>query len=287
MDITDIPDQISKAFRYSLRSPSTFSLSFLTAVLVFGIGYDLLYSFWYTRWHNVKDPSYGAPYLAGLVLVALVAPLTIGVVAYLRARAQASSFKPGQIGIAIAPFEVFSVAPETLGTANVLQALDIVSTQFFRVVENTLSEYEAARELNFRFLPPYISIASKQQALEYRERLNATLVIWGSITQRSRQPLEVRLNVQAQPHTYDFSNLSIEEFPMLPLQYFMFLEAGKAALKGTDILRAQRLLEQARLLGAELDKRKPMNFESSARELLNQLPGGPPPQASKAEAPSP
>jgi hypothetical protein len=137
MDITDIPDQLGKAFKYSLRSPSSFFLSLLTAMVVFGFAYDLVYGFGYIRWHNVKDPQYGWPYFAGLVFVAILVPLTIGVTAYARARAKARPFRAGEIGIAIAPFEVFLVAPETLGTASMLQALDIVSTQFFRVVQNT------------------------------------------------------------------------------------------------------------------------------------------------------
>ena len=78
MGITDIPDQIAKAFKYSLRSPGAFALSLITAVVVFGFAYDLLYSFWYVRWFNAKDTHYGLFYVAGLVLVSLVIPLAIG-----------------------------------------------------------------------------------------------------------------------------------------------------------------------------------------------------------------
>jgi hypothetical protein len=253
MDITDIPDQISKAFKYSLRSRSTFAISLFTAIAVSGFAYDLLYGFCYIRWHNAKDPQYAWPYFAGLVFFALVVPSTIGVAAFLRARTQTRPFKAGQIGIAIAPFEVFSVAPETLGTANVLQALDIVGTQFFRVVQNTLSEFETATELEFRFLPQYTNITSKREAVQYREKLRATLVIWGSITQRTREPLDIRFSMQADSQTYDFSDLAIERFPMLPLQYFTFLEAAKAVLRDGDGIRARRLFQQARKLGEQLD----------------------------------
>ena len=77
MGITDIPDQIAKAFKYSLRSPGAFCLSLITAIAVFGFAFDLTYSFWYVRWHNVKDPQYGWPYFAGLLLVSVVIPVTI------------------------------------------------------------------------------------------------------------------------------------------------------------------------------------------------------------------
>lgn len=285
MDITDIPDQIAKAFKYSLRSRSAFALSLVTAALVFGIGYDLLYGFWYTRWHNVKDAEYRWPYFAGLVLVAIVLPSASGLVACLRARAQAAPFKTGQIGIAIAPFQVFSVSPETLGTANVLQALDIVSTQFFLMVENTLSEFEAAKDLKFRFLPSYINIGSEQEALQSRQRLHAIMVIWGSIIQRSRQPLEIRLHLQADPKTYNFSGLSVEEFPVNLLQHYIFLEAGKAAFQTGDTKRAQRLLNQSLRLAEQMDGQENSRhhlvqaFEESVKEVQA---GG---QISKAGAP--
>jgi hypothetical protein len=275
MDITDIPGQIAKAFKYSLRSSSTFLLSMVTALLAFGIGYDLLYGFWYIRRHNVKDPAYGTPYFIGLLVVSVLFPLTIGLIALFRARAQARPFKVARIGISIAPFEVFSVSPETLGTANVLQALDIVSTQFFRVVKNTLSEYEAAKELEFRFLPAFTKITSKQEAVQYCTKLRAAMVVWGSITQRSRQPLEIRLNLQAASESYSFSHLSIEQFPMLPLQFFIFFEAAKAALKNGDMARARQFFVQARPLGEELDKQKETKFVSSVDEWLAKLPMSP------------
>jgi hypothetical protein len=257
MGITDIPDQIAKAFKYSLRSPSAFCLSLITAIVVFGFAYDLVYSFWYVRWHNVKDTQYGWPYFVGLLLVSIIIPVTIGGSAYLRARGQQRPFGPEEIGIAIAPFDVFSVDPETLGTASTLHALDVVSTQFFRVVENTLREYPLAQELKFRFLPQFTKITSKQDALAYLDKLHATLVVWGNITQRSQQPLEVRLEMQAAVHTYDFSELSIEHFPMLPLQYFTFFEAAQAVDRRGDADRARRLYLQARPLGAKMDQEHP------------------------------
>lgn len=274
MGITDIPDQIAKAFKYSLRSPGAFCLSLITAIVVFGFAFDLTYSFWYVRWHNVKDPQYGWPYFAGLLLVSVVIPVTIGMSAFARARGQGQPFGAEEVGIAIAPFEVFSVDPETLGAASTLHALDVVSTQFFRVVQNTLREYPLAQELKFRFLPQYTKITSNQAAVEHLKRLGAALVVWGNITQRSQQPLEIRLEMQAAVHTYTFSQLSIEQFPMLPLQYFTFLEAAEAVLRRGDAERARRLFEQARPLGAELDKEhKGMGCVDSVDGFLAKLKG--------------
>jgi len=274
MGITDIPDQIAKAFKYSLRSPGAFALSLVTAIVVFGFAYDLIYSFWYVRWHNVKDTQYRLPYFAGLVLVSLIIPLTIGGWAYLRARAQGRPFRADEIGIAIAPFDVFSVDPETLGTASTLHALDVVSTQFFRVVQNTLREYPMAQELKFRFLPQYTKITSKQEALERLDGLRATMLIWGNITQRSQQPLEIRLEMQAAVHTYDFSELTIEHFPMLPLQYFTFFEAAQAVERRGDADRARRLYLQARPLGAQMDQEHPkLRCVESIDAILAKAPG--------------
>src|SRR5271166_4074120 len=257
MGITDIPDQIAKAFKYSLRSPGAFALSLVTAIVVFGFAYDLIYSFWYVRWHNVKDTQYGLPYFAGLVLVSLIIPLTIGGWAYPRARAQGHPFRADE-----------------LGTASTLHALDVVSTQFFRVVQNTLREYPMAQELKFRFLPQYTKITSKQEALERLDGLRATMLIWGNITQRSQQPLEIRLEMQAAVHTYDFSELTIEHFPMLPLQYFTFFEAAQAVERRGDADRARRLYLQARPLGAQMDQEHPkLRCVESIDAILAKAPG--------------
>ncbi|HUB52429.1 MAG TPA: hypothetical protein VL986_09795 [Terracidiphilus sp.] len=275
MDIVDIPDQIAKAFKYSLRSPGAFALSLVTAISVFAVAYDLLYAFAFARIYNVKDPHYGLGYFVGLALVSLAFPLTIGARAYMRERARARPFGPHEIGIAIAPFDVISVDPETLGTASTLQALDAVSTQFFRVVQSTLSEFPEAQELKFRFLPQYTRIGNKQSALQHLGKLRATLVVWGTITQRSKQPLEIRMEMQAAVHTYTFSELSIEKFPMLPLQYFTFFEAAKAAMDRGDAEDARKLFMQARPLGAELDKNHPgMGCVETVDELLGALATG-------------
>jgi hypothetical protein len=78
MVITDIPDQIAKAFKYSLRSPGAFTFSLITAIVVFGFAYDLIYSFWYVRWHDAKDAHYGWPYFAGLLSPTILSRATSG-----------------------------------------------------------------------------------------------------------------------------------------------------------------------------------------------------------------
>jgi hypothetical protein len=257
MDIADIPNQIAKAFKYSLRSSGAFILSLITAFVVFAVAYDLIYGFWYVRWHNTEHANYGRLYFIGLLLVSVVLPLTIGAGAYLSARVRERPFKPEQIGIAIAPFDVISVDPEALGTASTLHAVDIVSTQFFRVVQSTLKDYPLAEDLKFRFLPQYRKITNQQAALQHLARLHATLVVWGNIIQRRRQPLEIRFEMQAHGQTYTFSQMSLEQFPMLPLQYFTFLEAARALEKRGETDRAQRWSEQAHLLLEQIQKDHP------------------------------
>jgi hypothetical protein len=257
MDIADIPNQIAKTFKYSLRSSGAFILSLITAFVVFAVAYDLIYGFWYARWYNTEHANYGRLYFIGLLLVSVVLPLTIGAGAYLRARASARPFKPEQIGIAIAPFDVISVDPETLGTANTLHSLDIVSTQFFRLVQSTLRDYPVAEELKFRFLPQYTKITNKEAASRQLARLNAALVFWGHIIQRRHQPMEIDFEMQGTTQAHTFSHMMIERFPMLPLQYLTFLEAARALEKRGETDRARRWHEQARLLREQILKDHP------------------------------
>jgi hypothetical protein len=283
MGITDIPDQIAKAVKYSLRSPGRFAISLVTAVVVFGIGYDLIYGFIYVRLYDVKDVRYGGFYGWGLLAVALVLPATIGIVAYLRAHRQARPFESSAIGVAIAPFEVFCVAPETLGTASMLQALDIVGTEFISVVENTLIDYEWAKELEFRFLPQYMRVRRQEEAIELRSSLGATLLIWGVITQRSRQLLDIRLELQGSVKNYSFTNFTIEDFPMLPLQFFTLLEAATRVRATGDVARARHLFEQARLLAVKINKGGLVaEVDANLAQLSSQLNVPPLPEASAA-----
>lgn len=253
MGITDLPDQIAKALKYSLRSPSSFIVSLLSAMVVCAIAFDLVWGFAFVRWYDVKDAHYGWWYWVGMSIAALALPLSVGAVAVMRTLHRARAFAADEIGIAIAPFEVFSVDPETLGTSSVLQALDIVGTQFFRLVESTLNEYEWAQDFKFRFLPPHVRIKSQSTAKERRSGLGATLMVWGVITQRAKEPLEIRLELQAADHNYSFSRLSVEHFPMHALQFFILMEATKAVVKRGDTPRARRMYEQALALAVEVD----------------------------------
>lgn len=45
MDIVDIPTQVARALKYSVRSRCTFLLSLLSAFFLLGISFDLLYGF--------------------------------------------------------------------------------------------------------------------------------------------------------------------------------------------------------------------------------------------------
>ncbi len=253
MGITDLPEQITKALKYSLRSPSSFVVSLVGAMLVCAIAFDLLWSFAYVRWFDVKDAHYGHWYWLGVFMVAAVLPLSVAAVAVFRTLYRARPFGAGEIGIAIAPFEVFSVDPATLGTSSVLQALDIVGTQFFRVVENTMSEHAWAKDFRFRFLPPHLRIRNKDTALARRARLGATLVVWGVITQRAKEALEIRLELQGAVHNYSFTRLSVERFPMHALQLFILIEGAKTVLERGDKPRARELYQQALPLAAEVD----------------------------------
>lgn len=253
MGIADLPDQITKALKYSLRSPSSFLLSLLSAMLVFAIAYDLVWGFAYVRWFDVKDAHYGRGYWVGMAVVAFALPLLAAAVAVARTLYRGRAFGVGEIGIAIAPLEVFSVDPETLGTSSVMQALDIVGTQFFRVVENTLNEQDGAKDFKFRFLPPHVRIKNQKAALKLRSKLDATLLVWGVITQRAHQPLEVRLELQAAVHNYSFTRLSVEHFPMPALQFFMLMEGAKTLQNRGDKAGARQLYTHALPLAAEVD----------------------------------
>ena len=225
--------------------------------MVFGVAYDLIYSFAYVRLYDVKDPRYGPLYGWGLLALALGLPATIGIVASIGAWIQAFPFKSSDLGIAIAPFEVFSVAPETLGTSTMLQALDIVGTEFFRVVENTMNNHEWAKEFKFRFLPQYLRVKNKDAAVKHCAALQATVLVWGVITQRSRQALEVRLTLQGAVKQYEFTNFSIEEFPLAPLQLFILLEGAETLRSRGAHSRAIDMLVQGRPVAVEAEGNDP------------------------------
>jgi hypothetical protein len=270
LNITDIPDQIKKALKYSLRSRPGFIISLVTAIIVLGIAYDLVYGFAYVRIYNIKEPVYGWVYGLGLFFFGLFIPLIAGIGAYMRARLLSRPFKVNEIGIAIAPFEVFSTAPETLGTSSTLQALDIVGTQFFQFVENIINEREWAEEFIFRFLPQHIRIKTEKEAVKSREALDAALLVWGVITQRSRQTLEIWIGLQGSEHNYTFSNFTIDKFPIMAVEFFILLEGAKAILKkGGSKSQIENLLKRALPLAEKIDNHdKQGGFTKDVKSIL-------------------
>jgi hypothetical protein len=78
MDIVDIPNQVGRSLKYSVRSRSSFLVSLISAFLVLGIAYDVVYGFFYTRILNAKDPFYGPLFWIGLLVIAVLLPLLFG-----------------------------------------------------------------------------------------------------------------------------------------------------------------------------------------------------------------
>lgn len=114
-----MPERAARVFKYSLRSTRSFLLSPVTAAVVLGVSFDLIYGFFYTRILNVKDPRYGPFFWTALVATTLIAPLVYGAFEFQRARTLRNRrFSANVHGIVIAPFEVYSLDPETLGTAS-------------------------------------------------------------------------------------------------------------------------------------------------------------------------
>src|SRR5438093_285433 len=144
---------------------------------------------------NVKEPYYGICFWVGLTVVALVLPLGVAVKGVLRAWVQTWPFQGGKYGVVVAPFEVISFDPDTLGTSSKLQALDVVMNQFFAAEQQIISEEDWSNNFEFRFLPPYARILKKQDAIERRASMGATLIIWGSVVQQSYTQLRVVLHL--------------------------------------------------------------------------------------------
>jgi len=124
-------------------------------------------------------------------------------------------------------------------------------------VQSTMSEFPWARNFTFRFLPQFVRIKSKSEAEKQRASLDATVLAWGVITQRSRQPLEIRLEMQGAVKRYTFSQLSVEEFPIRVLQTFALIEGAQTVSDRGDGAHARQLFEQALPLGTEIDSKHP------------------------------
>src|ERR1700730_14484786 len=165
MGITDIPGQIVTALKYSVRSPGAFVLSLISAVVVLGVAFDLLYGFFYTRLYQVKDPHYGDGFWLGLCIFGAMVPLAWAGITLAAAWLKLRRFPPDKFGIAIAPFDVFSIDPDTLGTATKLASLDEAMRQFFNAAKRASAGEHWLDDFEFRFLPPYVRVRSRQDAL--------------------------------------------------------------------------------------------------------------------------
>ncbi|MBI4299844.1 MAG: hypothetical protein HY677_01820 [Chloroflexi bacterium] len=259
MEITDIPSQIARAFKYSLRSKTSFLLSLLAAGLVLGVSFDLLYGFGYRRVFNTKDAHYGPTFWSSLLFVALVLPVASGLYSILRARAQTRPFQPGRYGIAIAPFEVFSLDPDTLGTSSKLQALDTVMNQFFTAANGIINQENWAQSFEFRFLPPNIRIHNTQEAVAQRTSLGATLIIWGEVIQQSYSPLRIVFHLLGTELDLTMQG-PLDPFTPIPFLKFCALSAAAFSHRANgEHQRARELFLLARSPASELDKQANTN----------------------------
>ncbi len=194
MSIVDIPEQVGRVFKYSLRTKTSFVLSLFTAVLVLGFAWDLLYEFFYTRIlgpRGLGHDAYGPDYWVGLGVFGAVLPLGYGAIQIVRAWLLTRPFTPDKFGIAIAPFKVLTLDPTFLGTANKLGTLDEAMQQYFTEAKKATDNEGWLDEFSLRFLPPYVRIENREQANRWRTRLNAALVVSGEVVVEG-QKLQMR-----------------------------------------------------------------------------------------------
>jgi hypothetical protein len=195
MGLTDIPGQIATSLKYSLRSPRSFLLSLISAVVVLGVAFDLLYAFFYTRFYDAKDTHYGVAFWLGLCFFGAIVPLVGASITLVAAKLKFRRFPPDKFGIAIAPFEVTSIDPDTLGTATKLASLDEAMRQYFNAAKRACDAEHWLDDFEFRFLPAYVRFQGKQDAAGRLDSMGATLVIWGEILQQHDQPLKMNQNI--------------------------------------------------------------------------------------------
>ena len=255
MDILDIPERAARVFKYSLRSKRSFLLSLVTAALVLGVSFDLIYGFFYTRILNVKDPRYGPLFWAALVATTLVAPLVYGAFEFRRARTLRNRrFAANIHGIVIAPFEFYSLDPETLGTAGKLQALSVVMDQFFAATRQIIGEEEWAPMFEFRLLPTFARITQKGEAVALMDSLGATLVIWGNLVQQSGKPIDAQIKFLGTELDITMSG-PIQPVQSAPiLAYFALGAAGAKLQQIGDLVGAREMLVRARKAATALDQ---------------------------------
>jgi hypothetical protein len=255
MDITDIPQQIKTSLKYSLRSTSSFLFSLLGAMLVCGTAFNLIYDFLYTHIYNRKESHYGAAFWIGLFTATIGLPAVYAIVSIIKARRQERPFPEGRYGIAIAPFHVVSLDPDTLGTSSKLRALDELMTQLFTAQKRFIDEEQWADRFEFRFLPPYVRILGKSDAQKRRVAMNALLIFSGQIVQQSGSGVQVRTNILGLDTDLkmDLPNIDVRMLETI-LKYFVLSTAAYTAQKSGKLSEALSLYTLSQPSAAELDR---------------------------------
>jgi hypothetical protein len=254
LGVDDIPAQVGRVIRFSVRSPSSFFLSLVTSMFVVGFAADLFYGFLYTRIYNVKDASYTPFAWVFLSLLALGLPLLSGLYALASAYRKLWPFGAAKYGVAITPFDVFSLDPDVLGTPSKKQALEEVIPQFFNAMLARFHESEWYNWLEFRYLPPFVRINTQADAQTKRAKLRAELMIWGKIVQKFGDPLSIEINLAGLETNLKFTG------PADPLRmadifsFFILGSTGYSLMKSGHAEPAIRLLKEAQKFAPELDK---------------------------------
>jgi len=161
LGLDDIPAQIGRVVQFSVRNKTSFVLSYVTAVFAIGFAADLIYSFVYTAITNSKDAHYGTAAWLVLGFSAFGILLIAGLCAGLQAWKNVRPFSGKKYGVAIAPFDVFSIDPDVLGTPSKKQGLENAVAQFFSAVLARLREKAWYDDFEFRSLPPFVRVAIK------------------------------------------------------------------------------------------------------------------------------
>ncbi len=288
LGLTDIPQQIATVLKYSLRSRTSFLSSLIGAIFVLGFAFDLLYGFFYTRVFNAKAIHYGHAFWIGLVAVALVVPLTVGLIRLILAERQLRPFPPGKHGVAIAPFDAVSLDPDTLGTASKLGALDAVMTQFFKAQQRIIEDEEWSKDFEFRFLPPFVQVQKKKDAATRLQAMAATLIIWGQINQESGAHLKVTMHFLGPQLDIKLDGDLLPSLTINLLEYFALCAAGFANQGKGDLVQARRMFELARTPGSQIDQMAKSNSNVAAvDDFIRRLDPTPAPNAPAAAPVSP
>jgi hypothetical protein len=255
MDINDIPQQIRTSLKYSLRSRSSFLFSLLGAMLVCGVAFNLLYDFLYSHIYNKKDSHYGPVFWIGLLTTCFGLPGIYAILSIVRARRLERPFAPGRFGIAIAPFNVVSLDPDTLGTSSKLRALDEIMTQLFTAQKRFIEEEQWSDRFEFRFLPPYVRILGKSDAEKRWRTMNALLIFSGQIVQQSGSGVLLRAQMLGLD-TYITMDLPTIDIRMLEtfLKYFVLSTAAYTEQKNGRLSESLKLYTLARTSAIALDR---------------------------------